>query len=418
MEEKATKLEYIKINGVQVPLIYEFSDILPIISLKIVIKASGFLEDGKKFGLSHLSSKMLDEGTKSLGALKFAQKLEDKAIRLGSVSGRETWVFSLDCLGENFPYGLKMLTNLLDDPNFTAEALEKAKNLTLGQISAKKSDFDYIAYKGLQKILYKNTPLEHQGIGTEESIKDISLDNVKSFFKNHLDLQNAMVVIGGNVSLDEAKKYAKKVLCKLKKGKKRQISFIKTSEKMELKTLKKDTEQAYVYFGSPFYMKLGDSDLFKAKVLSFILGASGFGSRLMEEIRVKRGLAYSVYARLRFELSSSDLFGYLQTKNENKDEAINIVKEVVAKFLEKGVSKSELEGAKKFLLGSEPLRNETLIQRLTKSHSEIYKGYKLGQSDRELEQIEALELEDLNAFIKSHKEILKLSFFVVCNEDK
>jgi predicted Zn-dependent peptidase len=160
-------------------------------------------------------------------------------------------------------------------------------------------------------------------------------------------------------------------------------------------------------------MLAGDEEYYKARVATFILGTGGFGSRLMEEIRVKRGLAYSAYSRAEVTKSHSHFSGYLQTKLESKDEAIKIVKDVIADFVKDGVTKDELEQAKKFILGSEPLRNETLSQRLSTAFQEYYNGFDLGHSKGELKLIEKLTLSDLNTFIKSHKEINQLSFSVV-----
>lgn len=412
------KLTYLHVQDVKVPMIYERSEMLPIISMKIVIKSSGALQNGKKAGLSRFVGKMLEEGTKDLGAIEFAKALEDKAINFGVVSGAETLNIELNSLKENFAYGTKMLSKLLKNPNITKESLQKVKTFMLGQILGKKSDFDYLANKQLQEVLYKGTPLQYTSLGNEESIESIDLKDVKEFLSTHLDLENAMVVIGGDLDEFEAQKFASSVLAYFPKGKKRKIEHFQTSAKEEIKVLKEQTEQAYIYFGSPYNLKSSSKDAYRAKVSAFILGSSGFGSRLMEEIRVKRGLAYSAYGRINLEHSHSEFMGYLQTKNENKEEAIKIVKEVIKDFVQKGVTNDELIQAKKFLLGSEPLRNETLSQRLNRAYIEIYHGFNIGYIKEELALIENLKLDDLNAFIKTHGEIEKISFSIVTNEDK
>ena len=133
----------------------------------------------------------------------------------------------------------------------------------------------------------------------------------------------------------------------------------------------------------------------------------------MEEIRVKRGLAYSAYGYVSQNKSHSYFTGYLQTKNESADEAIKLVKELVKDFVKNGVTKEELESAKKFLLGSEPLRTETLSSRLNRAFTNYYRGLEPNHSQKELEKIESLKLKDLNQYIKSHKEINKLSFSII-----
>ncbi len=262
-----------------------------------------------------------------------------------------------------------------------------------------------------------NSSLQYPSIGTKESIEDITLKDAKEFLKTKLNLENAMIIIGGDLQKSEAKKYANDILNILPKGKKRKTLHVKTSCKESVRVINKPSEQAYIYFGSPLNLKFNDKEAYKAQVMAFVLGSSGFGSRLMEEIRVKRGLAYSVYARVSLQRSSGSFLGYLQTKNENKDEALKIVKEVISEFIKNGVTKDELEQAKRFLLGSEPLRNETLNQRLGRDFMDIYSGHGLGYSKEKLKLISKLKLEDLNEFISSHEEINKLSFSIVTHED-
>ena len=93
--------------------------------------------------------------------------------------------------------------------------------------------------------------------------------------------------------------------------------------------IKKETEQSYIYFSSPFHIEADSKENYKAKVASFILGGSGFGSRLMEEIRVKHGLAYSAYGQIKNNKSHSHFSGYLQTKLDNTQKAKEMVINIV-----------------------------------------------------------------------------------------
>jgi predicted Zn-dependent peptidase len=108
--------------------------------------------------------------------------------------------------------------------------------------------------------------------------------------------------------------------------------------------------------------------------------------------------------------------GHLQTKIENEEKAKELVKKTVDEFIKDGATQKELDGAKNFILGSEPLRNETLSQRLSRSFNEFYIGKPLGFHKEELQLIKETTLEELNAFIKSHPEIALLSFAVVSSK--
>ncbi len=236
---------------------------------------------------------------------------------------------------------------------------------------------------------------------------------MKKFIDQNIVTSKLIVVVGGDIELQDIKDKVSKIIKSMPKGENGEIKNYEVTKEPKEKIIKKETEQAYIYFGSPYHVSVDSKDNYKARVATFILGAGGFGSRLMEEVRVKRGLAYSAYAKVDITKSSSYMNGYLQTKLESLDEAKKTVKEVVANFVKKGVTKDELEQTKKFLLGSEPLRVETMSQRLNRTFMEYYKGQELGFSLKELELIKELKLQDLNEFIKSHKEILEMSFAIV-----
>jgi predicted Zn-dependent peptidase len=408
-------IDYINVKNTNIPFIYE-KDNLERVNLQIVFKNSGNLANDKIAGLAKFSASLLNEGTKELGAIKFADQLESKAIEIHSTVGNETFVISISCLSEQLDYSIKMLKELLLSPNYTTQTLNKIKTRILSSINQKKSDFDYIAKNNLKSILFKDTPLQYPAIGTEDSIKDINIDNIKNFINNHLNIHNAIVVIGGKFDTNDTKKDLESLLSILNGQKSKELEKIDINTKVEEKITYEETQQAYIYFGSAYNVSVKDEDFYKSRVANFILGSSGFGSRLMEEIRVKRGLAYSAYSKANVNNTNSYFSGYLQTKLESQKEAIKIVQEEIEKFVKKGVTQKELDSAKKFLLGSEPLRNETMSQRISRTFFEFYKGVEIGQGQKDLKNIENLKLDELNQFIKQHDEIMNLTFSIVTNQ--
>ncbi len=403
----------IEVDGVKIPVIFEKDSSLPVVSMELIFKNAGSIQDGDKFGLARFTAKMFNEGTKKLGSTKFATILDDNAINLTVGNGNETFVFGLNCLKEKFPLALEELKALLIDPNLTQSSFNKVKTMTIGDISSKDNDFDYMASLELKKMLFAGTPLGHSSLGNRRSINALKLEDVKDFIKKHIVSSRAIVVIGGDIDEKTAMKDVKSVLSELKRGSYKKVGFYEPNRDKKTKIIKKETKQAYVYFGSPYDLKANNKDAYKAKVAAFILGSSGFGSRLMEGIRVKKGLAYSAYGRINLNKSYSDFSGYLQTKVSTKDEAVKAVKEIIANFVKNGATAQELKSAKEFLSGSEPLRVETLSQRLMRAFFEYYRGLKLGYSKEELKLIEHLSLKDLNKFIKKHTEINDLSFSIV-----
>lgn len=410
----ASTLDFIEIHGVKVPFIFEQDKRLPIVSMQIVFTHSGSIDEGKHYGLARMSAKMLNEGSLKRGSVGFADALDARAIQLSSTAGNETFVIELGSLKEEFDTGLVLLNEQLREPNFTDKTLDKVKTMALSDIARKEADFDTVASDELKAVLFEGTPMAVPNIGTAKSIKAIKLSDIEAFKKDHLVLSNALIVMGGDISISDAKAKVQAFLSALEKGKVGQERHYEPRKTPKESILKRpQTEQAYLYFGAPFDMKEGDSEFYKARVAMFILGSSGFGSRLMEEIRVKRGLAYSAYSRLSVAKTNTYFSGYLQTKLESQEEAKKTVVEVIDTFVREGVSQSELDQARKFLLGSEPLRVETLSQRLGRTFSEYYQGKPLGHSLQELELIRTLSLDELNDFIKRHGEIRDLSYAIV-----
>ena len=409
----AATIENIQVDGTKVPLIFEGDKRLPLVTMQLTFTNSGSITDTTKAGLAKFSAKLLNEGTKELGSSAFAEALESKAIHIAASTGVETFVIEVGCLKEEFDEALEQLKVLLKDPNYSQTSIDKIKTMTLGSLSSKENNFDYVAANELKSVVFKGTVLAQSSLGTVESIKSITLDDVKKFIYSHVTESNLIVVLGGDIDLKEAKSKIAKVITLLPQGNVAEVAHYDVIKKPQKSVIKKETQQAYVYFASPYNMSYDDSDYYKARVATFILGTGGFGSRLMEEIRVKRGLAYSAYARVSVSKSSNYLSGYLQTKLESLEEAQKTVEEVFADFVKKGVTKDELEQTKKFILGSEPLRVETMSQRLNRTFMEYYKGFALGHSEHELERIKNLKLKDLNNYIKEHKEILDLSFAIV-----
>jgi len=409
----AATIQTFPYNNKEIPFIIEQDRRLPIVTMQLIFTASGSIEDDKKAGLARLSAKLLNEGTKTHGSAKFAQLLESKAIHLSAYAGTETFVVELSSLKEHFPEALTRLQELLADPNLTEETLKKVKTKIIGSIKAKENDFDYIANLNLKKLLFEDSVLAQPPNGTIESIEEITLKDVKSFLQEHLVLSRAIIAIGGDIDPERFKEDFNHLFSLLPEGYYQDLPYFEASDAQKELIEKKETQQAYIYFGAPFYMRVNDVELYKAKVAGFILGSGGFGSRLMEEIRVKKGLAYSAYAHFHINKSNSYFSGYLQTKLDSSDEALKSVKELIKHFVAEGATQEELEQTKRFLLGSEPLRNETMNQRLHRAFMEYYKGYAPDHYKEELQKIEALDLQTLNAFIRKHTEIQKLSVSII-----
>ncbi|MCQ2619264.1 insulinase family protein [Helicobacter pylori] len=412
---QASALTHQEINQAKVPVIYEENHLLPMGFIHLAFRGGGSLSDKNQLGLAKLFAQVLNEGTKELGAVGFAQALEQKAISLNVDTSAEDLQITLEFLKEYEDEAIMRLKELLKSPNFTQNALEKVKTQMLAQLLQKESDFDYLAKLTLKQELFTNTPLANAALGTKESLQKIKLEDLKQQFSKVFELNKLVVVLGGDLKIDQTLKRLDNALNFLPQGKAYEEPYFETSDQKSEKVLYKDTDQAFVYFGAPFKIKDLKQDLAKSKVMMFVLGG-GFGSRLMEKIRVQEGLAYSVYIRSNFSKVAHFASGYLQTKLSTQAKSVALVKKIVKEFIEKGMTQQELDDAKKFLLGSEPLRNETISSRLNTTYNYFYLGLPLNFNQTLLDQIQKMSLKEINDFIKAHTEINDLTFAIVSNK--
>lgn len=189
----------IDVKGSKVPLIFEENKALPIVSMQIVFTNSGQLSS-KKDGLVSMSATLLNEGTKKSGSVGFATKLDDKAITISSYAGRENFVIVVSSLKSEFKTAVLLLEELLKDPNYTDDSLSKIKMQKMGWLEQKKSDFDYIGALTLRQNIFEGTDLARDYEGTPKSIKSMTLEQMKDFIHSHLGYNNAIMVIGGDLS--------------------------------------------------------------------------------------------------------------------------------------------------------------------------------------------------------------------------
>ncbi|EGK8037461.1 insulinase family protein [Campylobacter lari] len=399
-------------NETKIDIIYEYENELPVVFFKLIFKNSGKIAEKHNRGCASMLARLLNEGSND----EFFKSLEYRAIELYAKASFEHFQISIKCLKEHFDFALEKLQELFLNVRFDEKILQRLKTLALGELASLNTDYDYQAKRLLNKNVFKDEIFASGLDGTKESIEKISLKELQDFMSENLVLDNALFVFGGDIKEDEVKIKVEKNCQILKRNVPNQNKSYKLVDESIEVSEQKSTEQAYIYFCSPFNIQINDEKMYLAKLALFILGQGGFGSRLMEEVRVKRGLAYSAYAMLDVNLNYSRVFGYLQTKNESSNEAKALVKEVFENFVQNGVNEKEFQLAKQFLVGSMPLRYENLAKRLDIMLNEYLHGLKLGNLKEEMQKIKNTNLDELNDFIKAHSEITKVSFASIENE--
>ncbi|WP_237416273.1 M16 family metallopeptidase [Helicobacter saguini] len=416
MEYKSQdSLTFLEVKGVKIPVIFESSKVLPIGHLELNFIGGGSVFNPPKKPLSKVGANLLNYGTKTLGNVGFANLLESKAISLQASDSPSTLSISLDFLSEFEDFALERLADLLQNPNLTQKALNDIQTKLKATLLSKSADFDYQARILLYKSVFAHTPLAYPALGNNaKEIDSVDLKDVKGYLDSNLVLSRLTIVLGGDLDIESSLKKIKNILANLSVGTSVDTPHYAVKP-ATIKEVKKDTQQAFIYFASPLALSDMRQEAYKARVVGFILGSSGFGSRLMEEIRVKRGLAYSAYMYPNLTRLSTHFVGQMQTALDKQDEAIKITQDLLNEFVKNGATAEELESAKQFILGNKPLQEETLEQRLGAKYNYFMSDLPLDYRDEFVRQVQELDLATLNAYIKAHPEIANVTFAVIRN---
>jgi len=333
------------------------TDGLPLVDIRVVFDA-GSARDGARFGLASLTSGLLDTGAGPWDADAIAQRLENVGAILGSGASRDSAYFSLRSLThpEKLATALETASEVLAHPKFDTKDFDREKNRALLAIRQLEEDPSELAEMAFMKAIYGEHPYAHPVEGTKAAIEVLSRDDLVAFHRQFYTVRNGIVAIVGEVSRQQAESMAETLLAGLPEGESQQ-SLPEPAPLTVATTAKTPfpSEQTHVFAGS-LGMKINDPDYFPLYVGNHILGGSGLVSRIMEEVREKRGFAYNAYSYF-IPLRVTGPFEVgLQTKNVQADEALKVAISTVHDFIEQGPSDKELDAAKKNIMGGFVLR--------------------------------------------------------------
>ena len=341
---------------------------LPMVDVRVVFDA-GSARDGKQFGVSQLTNSLLAEGAGDWSAQQLAERFENVGANFGTESLRDMAVISLRSLTEKewLSTSLETMATIISKPRFESDAVERERQLQLVSIQNQEQSPGAIAGKLFFEKLYGDHPYAHQSKGNTDSITALTRENLIAFHKEYYVGKNAVVAIVGNVDEKQARKIANQVVGDLSRGDKPDVlPEPKMLSKAEHVKHVHPTTQSHLLAGV-IGVKRGDEDYFPLYVGNHILGGSGFSSRMMDEIREKRGLAYSAYSYFSPMRVNGPFQLGAQTRNEKAEETLGLIKEVLSKFINEGPTADELEHTKRNITGGFPLKldsNKDIIQYL------------------------------------------------------
>lgn len=337
-------------------VMYVHAPDLPMVDVRVVFDA-GSARDGDLPGLARFTNAMISEGAGEWDADALALRLEDRGIELGSGSLRDMAWVSVRSLVEPevLDVALGSVEMILAKPRFDDDAIERVRQQMQIALRRAMQSPASVAKRRFFQTLYADHPYAHAPGGDEGSLASITRSDLQRFHGRYYVAANAVVAVVGAVDRETAETIAERMTAGLAAG--RHAPVLPAPPAVSGGELRESfpSSQTHIYVGQSGIAR-HDPDYMALYVGNHVLGGGSLVSTLGEEVRNKRGLSYSVYSYFSPMRVQGPFLMVAQTKNEQADEALEVMRATLARFVEEGPSEEELDAAKQNLIGGFPLR--------------------------------------------------------------
>ena len=405
----AMKIQSVKSpGGIEAWLVEEHS--VPLFALRFAFESGNAQDPTGKDGLANFLTGMMDEGAGDLKAQQFQESMEEIAMRMGFEDSRDHVYGSLETLSVNRDKAVDLLRLALTKPRFDADAVERVKAQLLAGLAFAAKSPDQVAAKQFSALMFPNHPYGRSPSGTPESVGSVTGADLEAYRKRTFARNNLKVVAVGDIDAKALGLILDKVFGELPaKAELTPVPKITPPAGGELKVQEMDVPQSVAAFGLNG-VERKDPDFIPAFVLNQIMGGGGFASRLMEEVREKRGLAYSVYSYLQPMRAASLFAGGVATKNDEMAQSLDVIRAELKRMADEGPTKEEWENSRSFLTGSYALRFDTNSKIANQLLAIQLDDLGIDYVDKRNAQIEAVTIDDLK---RVAKRILKTNNLVI-----
>ncbi len=342
-------------NGARV--YYVAATQLPMVDVRVVFNAGAARDDGKP-GLARMTNELLDHGAGDWNTEQVLERFDSVGAQFSSSAHRDMAVVQLRSLVDKplLTVAMDTMAAILKTPRFEPAELERERQRTLVGLQNQRESPEQLAELAFYSAVYEQHPYATPVLGTEESVTAFKRDDIINFYKNYYVGANALVVIVGDVNRSRAEALAEQVAGGLPAGQAAALlPEVPAAHASKLIKEEHPSTQTHVWLGQPG-MTRSDADYFPLYVGNHILGGSGFGSRIVDQIREGKGLAYSSYSYFMPMQRKGPLLLALQTRNDQAEQALQMLREILTKFIAEGPTAEELQHAKKNITGGFPLR--------------------------------------------------------------
>lgn len=330
---------------------------IPMLDVAVDFPAGSRFDTADKSGLGALAHTMLDQGAGGLSDVAIAQRLADVGAVLDGVFDQDRAGVSLRTLSSarERDVALSMLAAILHKPEFPLSAMQRERARMLAQLRDDDSRPGDIASKSFYRALYGDQGYGLSVTGTAQGLGKLKRSDLQDWYKARYRAGGAVISIIGDMSRADAEQLAARLAAGLPQGAPAEAASSAVVLPPVQKRITYPSSQSHVLIGQ-VGMARSDPDYFALYVGNHILGGSGFDSRIMDEVRQKRGFAYSAYSYFIPMAQPGPLVIGLQTKNSQAGDAMKVARDTVARFVAEGPTEAELAQARNNLVGGFPLR--------------------------------------------------------------
>lgn len=369
---------------------------LPIVTVVVAIKAGSVVESSAKAGLANLTADLLNEGTRKRSSKEISDAIEFVGGALSTSGGADYVTASVSVLKKDIDLGFDLLSDVILNPSFSDEEIQRRKTSIRNSILQQKEEPDVVASKAFAEAVFGQHPYGRPVEGTEETLERITREDIVAFHQEYYLPNSTIITVVGDISKAELRFLLNKYLMNWQRRDSKGMALPSAvfEEKQKVIKIQKNLEQANIILGH-LGIKRDNPDYYAVSVMNYILGGGGFVSRLMDNIRDNKGLAYDVHSFFSANKYAGSFQSGLQTKNESANTAISEVLREMERIKAEPVSDKELSDAKSYLTGSFPLRidsNRKIAGFLTAVE---YYGLGLDYIDNYKKFIEAITKEDI-----------------------
>jgi predicted Zn-dependent peptidase len=393
------------------------------VSVGVWIGTGSRRETPEQNGISHFIEHMLFKGTATRSAEDIARSVDSLGGNLDAFTGKEMVCYNTKVLDEHLPVAMDILSDLVLNPAFREEDIEKEKGVILEEIKMDADNPDYLVHETFTSNFWKGHPLGRPILGTPETVKNLTQDVIARYYGEIYTPENMLVTAAGNLTHERLVALVGERFEKVRNGGPvpEQLKPA-THAKISLKT-KKELEQVHVCLGVPCY-PIPHEDRFVCYVLNTVLGG-GMSSRLFQNIRERQGLAYSVFSELNPYTDTGCLAVYAGTSLESARKVVDCVLKEFSELKQEIVPAEELRRAKDHLKGSLMLSLESTSSRmsnLARQQMHFARFFSLDELVESIEKVTANEVQRVAQDFFQAKDIAltvlgNLNGFKVTRED-